>query len=98
MAHWAEINEENLVTRVLVGDNNDPAGDEGYQWLADHFGGTWIQTSYNGKIRKNYAGVGFYYDEIRDAFIPPKCHEEAILDEDTCRWTCENGDHVVVIS
>lgn len=93
MAHWAEINEENLVIRVLVGDNNDPAGDEGYQWLIDNLGGTWIKTSYNGTIRKNYAGVGYLYDENRDAFIPTKCHEEAILDEDTCLWTCGNGSH-----
>jgi hypothetical protein len=47
MAHWAEIDENNTVTRVLVGDNNDPAGDEGYQWLIDNLGGTWVKTSYN---------------------------------------------------
>lgn len=47
MAHWAEIDENNTVTRVLVGDNNDPAGDEGYQWLVDNLGGTWVKTSYN---------------------------------------------------
>lgn len=47
MAHWAEIDENNIVTRVLVGDNNDPAGDEGYQWLIDNLGGTWVKTSYN---------------------------------------------------
>jgi hypothetical protein len=96
MSHWAEINEENLVTRVLVGDNNDPEGDEGFKWLVDNLGGTWIKTSYNGTIRKNYAGIGYSFDEERDAFIPPKCHEEATLDENTCRWTCENGDHLVI--
>lgn len=95
MAHWAEINEEGIVLRVLVGDNNDPAGDEGFQWLVDNLGGTWIKTSYNGTIRKNYAGIGDTYDEDRDAFIAPKCHDEAVLDEDTCRWTCENGEHLV---
>lgn len=95
MAHWAEINEEGIVLRVLVGDNNDPAGDEGFQWLIDNLGGTWIKTSYNGTIRKNYAGIGDTYDEDRDAFIAPKCHDEAVLDEDTCRWTCENGEHLV---
>ena len=47
MAHWAEIDENNIVLRVLVGDNNDPAGDEGYQWLIDNLGGTWVKTSYN---------------------------------------------------
>lgn len=96
MSHWAEINEDNLVIRVLVGDNNDPNGDEGYKWLIDNLGGTWIKTSYNGNIRKNYAGEGFTYDETRDAFIPPKCHEEATLDENTCQWTCENGSHVFI--
>ncbi len=55
MAHWAELDENNVVTRVLVGDNNDPAGDEGYQWLIDNLGGTWVKTSYNaiGGKRRN---------------------------------------------
>ena len=47
ISHWAELDENNVVTRVLVGDNNDPAGDEGYQWLIDNLGGTWVKTSYN---------------------------------------------------
>ena len=96
MAHWAEIDENNIVLRVLVGDNNDP--DEGYQWLVDHLGGTWIKTSYNTKggvhelggtpFRKNYAGKGMIYDKTRDAFIPPKPQEEGdwVLDEETCLW------------
>jgi hypothetical protein len=71
MAHWAEIDENSKVLRVLVGDNNDPAGDEGYQWLIDNLGGTWIKTSYNGNIRFNYAGIGYTYDPIDDAFIAP---------------------------
>ena len=86
MSHWAEIDENNFVIRVLVGDNNDPAGDEGYQWLIDNLGGTWIKTSYNGTIRKNFAGVGLYYDESRDAFIGPQPFNSWILDEKTCRW------------
>lgn len=93
MSHFAEINESQIVLRVLVGDNNDPAGDEGFQWLIDNLGGTWIQTSYNGTFRKNFAGIGYSYDENRDAFIPPKCHDEAVIDEDTCLWNCTNGDH-----
>lgn len=89
MAHWAEIDENNIVTRVTVGNNEEP--DEGYQWLIDNLGGTWIQTSYNGNIRKNFAGVGFTYDEARDAFIPPKPEPddevaEWVLNEDTCLW------------
>jgi len=90
MSHWAELDSNNVVIRVTVGDNNEP--DEGYQWLIDNLGGTWVKTSYNGTIRKNYAGVGYTYDEVRDAFISPKpdCHPELItLDEKTCRWKCE---------
>lgn len=98
MAHWAELDNKNKVIRVLVGDNNDPAGDEGYSWLVENLGGTWVKTSYNATIRKNFAGVGFTYDENRDAFIAPQCHEEAVLDEESCGWTCTNGDHQIVIS
>lgn len=93
MSHWAELNEDNKVIRVLVGDNNDPFGDEGYKWLIDNLGGTWVKTSYNGNIRKNFAGVGYSYDSILDAFIAPKCHNEAILDETNCQWLCQNVDH-----
>lgn len=71
MSHWAEVDENNVVLRVLVGDNNDPAGDEGYQWLLDNLGGRWIKTSYNGSIRGTFAGVGFVYDEEHDIFIAP---------------------------
>jgi len=86
MSHWAEINSENKVIRVVKGDNNDPAGDEGYQWLINNLGGIWIQTSYNNKIRKNFAGIGYIYDEQRNAFIPPRIYQSWILDEETCKW------------
>ena len=86
MSHWAELDENNVVLRVTVGDNNDPNGDEGYQWLIDNLGGTWVKTSYNATIRKNYAGIGFTYDSVRDAFIPPKPFESWTLDEVTCQW------------
>ena len=82
MAHWAEIDENNIVLRVVVTDNNDPNGDEGYQWLLDNLSGRWVKTSYNTRagihvlggtpFRKNYAGAGMTYDEQRDAFIPQK--------------------------
>jgi hypothetical protein len=72
MAHWAEIDLDNKVTRVLVGDNNDPAGDEGYQWLLNNLGGTWIKTSYNNNIRGTYAGIGYSYNESEDIFIAPQ--------------------------
>ena len=86
MSHWAEINSDNIVLRVLVGDNNDPAGDEGYSWLVNNLGGTWIKTSYNGNIRYNFAGIGYTYDEVRDAFIAPKPENAIGFDEDTCQW------------
>lgn len=89
MAHWAQIDENSKVIQVTVGNNNEP--DEGYQWLIDNIGGTWIQTSYNGSFRKNYAGVGYLYDPIRDAFIPPKPDESNWeLNEDTCLWEESN--------
>ena len=89
MSHWAELDSDNKVIRVLVGDNNDPVGDEGYQWLIDNFGGTWVKTSYNGKIRYNYAGIGYTYDPIDDAFIAPMpcLHPELTLN-DLKRWEC----------
>ena len=92
MSSWAEVNKDNKVIRVLVGNNNDPAGDEGYQWLIDNLGGMWIKTSYNNRIRFNYAGIGYTYDEVRDGFIPPKCHDEAVVN-DKCLWDCTNADH-----
>ena len=96
MSHWAEVDENNIVLRITVGDNNDPAGDEGYQWLLDNLGGRWIKTSYNGNIRYNYAGIGYVYDPDRDAFIPPKanCHPEETLNESICIWICNNPEHL----
>ena len=84
MSHFAEIDENNVVLRVLVGDNNMP--NEGYDWFVENLGGTWIKTSYNGNIRKNFAGVGYTYDEERDAFISPQPFESWTLNETTCRW------------
>lgn len=93
MAYWAELDSDNKVIRVTVGDNNDPAGDEGYQWLIDNLGGRWVKTSYNGNIRKNFAGIGYVYDEVRDAFIPPKPEgDNWILNPDTCRWELPEGE------
>ena len=88
MSHWAKV-ENNIVVEVLVGPNE---GDEGKAFF-NTLGGTWIKTSYNATIRKNYAGIGFTYDEALDAFIPPKCHDEAELDEVTCWWICVNKTH-----
>jgi hypothetical protein len=85
MSHWAELDETNKVIRVLVGDNNDPNNDEGYQWLIDNLGGTWVQTSYNSTIRKNYAGVGFTYDPVADHFFAPQPYPSWTLDADA-KW------------
>ncbi len=84
MAHFAKVNDANIVTEVLVTNNNFP--NEGYDWLVETFGGRWVQTSYNARIRKNFAGIGYYYDEARDAFIPPKPYESWKLNEETCQW------------
>jgi hypothetical protein len=88
MAHWAELDADSKVIRVLVGDNNDI--DEGYQWLLDNLGGTWIQTSYNSTIRYNFAGIGYTYDPIDDAFISPMpdCGHDSLLLNDLKRWEC----------
>jgi hypothetical protein len=82
MSHWAQIDENNIVTQVLVGHNY---GDEGEAFF-NALGGTWVKTSYNNNIRKNYAGIGYTYDADRDAFIGPKPYNSWLLDEDTCRW------------
>ena len=101
MSHWAELDQNNKVIRVTVGDNNDPNGDEGYQWLIDNLGGTWVKTSYNAAtngFRFNYAGIGYSYDSIDDAFIAPmpECgHDELTLNEKK-HWQCTNGDHDVI--
>jgi len=93
MAHFAEINSEGIVQRVIVVDNNDCKDAEGNESEAvgaafcnNLLGGVWKQTSYNGNIRKNYAGIGYKYDEELDAFIPPKPFSKWILNEETAQW------------
>jgi hypothetical protein len=85
MSHWAEINSENIVVNVIVGNDEDQ--DEGYRWIIDNLGGTWVKTSYNGNIRKNFAGIGYKYDEDLDAFISPKLFPSWVFNEETCQWT-----------
>jgi hypothetical protein len=84
MSHFAEIDADNKVIRVLVGDNS--MLNEGYDWLIENLGGTWIKTSYNKNIRFNYAGIGYTYDAVRDAFIAPEPEGNLGLDEATCQW------------
>jgi hypothetical protein len=86
MAHFAELDQNNIVLRVLVTDNNDPNGDEGYQWLIDNLGGTWVKTSYNGNVRKNFAGIGYFYDEELDSFVAPQPYPSWKLDRRNSTW------------
>jgi hypothetical protein len=93
MAHFAELDASNLVVRVVSVANcecQDAEGHEcehlGVSFCQQHFGGRWVQTSYNGRIRKRYAGIGFSYDPSRDAFIPPQPFPSWTLDEATCQW------------
>jgi hypothetical protein len=97
MAHYAYLDENNIVTQVIVGrDENDLI--EGVTSWEDYYGA--IRTSYNGKIRFNFAGIGFTYDPIDDAFIAPmpECgHDELTLNE-LKRWECSNDQHAITIS
>jgi len=92
MAHFAQL-ENNIVTNVIVvanetiiDENGNESEQKGIDFCSNLLGGTWIQTSYNGKIRKNYAGIGYIYDETCDAFIAPKPFNSWVLDETTCQW------------
>lgn len=94
MAHWAELDENNVVLRVTVGNNNDP--DEGYQWLIDNLGGTWLKCSYNTRhgshllggdpYRLNYPGIGWSYRPDLDGFVEPQPYPSWVLDEATGAW------------
>jgi len=101
MAHFAQLDESNIVTQVIVVHNNELLDNgveseaKGVAFCQSLLGGNWVQTSYNGNIRKNFAGIGFTYDQTRDAFIPPKPEEgNWVLNEDTCLWEeVDNGDN-----
>lgn len=95
MAHYAFLDDNNIVTEVIVGKDETEIieGLTPEQWYGNYRSQICIRTSYNGNIRFNYAGVGFYYDANLDAFISPKCHDEAVLDQSICQWTCENLEH-----
>ena len=93
MAHFAELDSNNVVLRVIVVGNKDTADASGVEkehigaaFCERLFGGNWKQTSYNGNKRKNYAGIGYTFDATRDAFIPPKPFNSWVLVEDTCQW------------
>jgi len=93
MAYFAQIDENNIVTQVIVvtdSDTSDENGSEvesiGATFCSNLLGGNWKQTSYNGNLRKNYAGIGYTYDNTRDAFIPPQPYPSWKLVEETCQW------------
>ena len=93
MAHFAQLNDENLVTQVIVVANEDTADQNGVEneaigieFCTNLLGGRWVQTSYNANIRKNYAGIGYKYDATLDAFIPPQPFESWTLNEETAQW------------
>ena len=93
MSHFAELDENNVVKRVIVVANKDTAdanGNEvesiGVAFCQRLLGGNWKQTSYNGNIRKNYAGIGFTYDAGIDAFVPPKPYPSWVLNSNTAQW------------
>ena len=89
MAHYAFLDENNIVTQVITGRDEWEVVGKINDWEAYYGalnGVVCKRTSYNGNIRKNFAGIGFTYDEDRDAFIPPKPYESWVLDEETCRW------------
>ena len=95
MAHFAKLDENNVVLEVhvvhnneLLDDNNNESEAKGIEFLTQWSGGytRWKQTSYNRNFRKNYAGIGYTYNAMRDAFIPPQPYQSWVLDDATCNW------------
>ncbi len=99
MAHYAFLDNNNIVTEVITGIDETQLieGLDTETWYGNFRGQVCKRTSYNNNIRKNYAGIGYTYDSTRDAFIAPKtnCHTEETLNETTCRWVCTNKEHEV---
>ena len=100
MAHYAFLNENNIVTEVITGIDETELieGLDTETWYGNFRGQLCKRTSYNNNIRFNYAGIGYTYDADRDAFIAPTCHNEAVIDEAICRWNCANEEHNVQLS
>jgi len=95
MAHYAFLDKNNIVTEVITGidENQKIEGLDPEIWYGNFRGQVCKRTSYNNKIRKNYAGIGYFYDDSRDAFIAPQCHAVAVLNEATCQWICTDPAH-----
>jgi hypothetical protein len=88
MAHYAFLDENSIVTEVIVGIDETELieGKIPEVWYGEFRNQRCVRTSYNANIRKNYAGIGYVYDEERDAFIPPKPFNSWLLNEETCQW------------
>jgi hypothetical protein len=88
MAHYAFLDKNNIVTEVIVGIDETELinGLDTETWYGNFRGQVCKRTSYNGNIRKNYAGIGYTYDAVRDAFIPPEPIDAISFDENTCQW------------
>lgn len=101
MAHYAFIDDSNTVTEVIVGidENELIEGQKPEEWYGNFKGQTCLRTSYNGNIRYNYAGIGYIYDPIDDAFIAPmpECGHEELLLNDKKQWECANEAHAEII-
>ena len=97
MAHYAFLDENNIVTEVIVGidENETIDGVSPEQWYGDFRNQVCVRTSFNGTIRKNFAGIGFTYDPDRDAFIAPELEGNLGLDEETCRWIMPVAEPIV---
>jgi hypothetical protein len=100
MAHFAQLDENNVVTQVIVVHNNelmdgtDENEAKGIVFCQSLFGADtrWVQTSYNANFRKNYAGIGYTYDATLDAFVPPQPNPQCILNVETAQWNCPPPD------
>ena len=95
MAHYAFLNKDNIVTEVIVGIDETELIDglDTETWYGNFRDQTCKRTSYNSKMRGNYAGIGMSYLPLEDMFMPPKCHAEAILNAASAKWECENAEH-----
>lgn len=97
MAHYAFLDENNIVTEVIVGidENELIEGKSPEVWYGEFRGQTCIRTSYNGNIRYNYAAIGYLYDPIDDAFIAPSpCNHDELELNEFKKWICSNSEHI----
>ena len=100
MAHYAFLDDSNIVTEVIVGIDETEVieGLDPETWYENYRGQTCVRTSYNGNIRYNYAGIGYTYDPVDDAFIAPaSCEHDELLLNDKKQWECANEAHTIAL-